>query len=192
MRLTRVFLPLLPVLALGCASLPSAPPPTSWAFASATPSAGKELRMRAQAKYIQVSIDGDDIYGPNFQLKHGATYIRGTGAGKTVIDVQLDGTHAVGNVRNSPFTVDLKPDGTGVTQVTGLFAGVISDYKISPAIFNGKVGTCSYEFNWTGARYEGKVSCAGAVQQGSLELPAAMAAWSDLEVATVIGIVLGT
>jgi hypothetical protein len=192
MRLTRLVLPLVPALSLACASLPSSPPPTTWAFASATPSAGKELRMYAQGKYIQVSIEGEDIYGPNFSLKHGPNYIRGTGAAASVIDVQLQGTHAVGSVRSAPFTVDLKPDGTGITQVTGLFAGVISEFKISPALFNGYVGTCSYEFNWTGSRYEGKVSCGGSIAQGSLELPAAMASWSDLEVATLLGIVLGT
>jgi hypothetical protein len=192
MRLSRLAFPLLPVLALGCASLPSAPPPTTWPFASATPDAGKELRMRSQDKYIQISVDGDNIYGPTFSLSHGPKYIRGTGPGRSVIDVQLDGTRAVGNVHNAPFTVDLKPQGDGVTQVTGLFGGVSSDFKISPAIFSGKLGTCSYEFNWTGSRYEGKVSCGGAAQQGSLELPVAMASWTDLEVATVIGIVLGT
>jgi hypothetical protein len=183
--------PLVPALVLGCAGLPSAPPPPAWAFASATPSAGAELRMRSENQYIQVTIDGENIYGPNFNLKHAGSYIRGTGPANTVVDVQLLGTHAVGNVKNAPLTVDLKPQGDGVTQVTGLFGGSSSDFKISPGIFNGKLGSCSYEYNWTGSRYEGKVSC-GTIQQGSLELPVAMASWTDLEVATLLAILLGT
>jgi hypothetical protein len=190
MRLHRL-VPLVPAVLLGCAELPTAPPPPNWAFASATPSSGSELRMRSESSYIQVTIDGENIYGPNFNLKHAGTYIRGTGTGNTVIDVQLQGTHAVGNVKNAPFTIDMSPQGDGVTQVTGLFGGSISNFKISPNLFNGRVGVCNYEVNWTGSRYEGKVSCP-TIQQGSLELPVAMASWTDLEVATLLGIVLGT
>ncbi len=148
--------------------------------------------MRSQIRYIQISIDGDAIFGATWQLKHGGTYIRGQGAGNTQVNVTLHGTNATGNVRNTPFSVDLKSLPDGVTEVTGLFGGVISYYKISPKIFQGKLGTCSYDLTFNGTRYEGSSSCAGAVTLTSLELPAAMAGWTDLESATVLAIVLGT
>jgi len=186
-------LPLFLVLALGCAGTPAPPPPPPvWTFASATPSAGKEMRMRSQFRYIQISIEGDAIFGATWQLKHGGTYIRGQGAGNTQVNVTLNGTNATGNVRNTPFSVDLKSLPDGVTEVTGLFGGVISFYKVSPKIFQGKLGTCSYDLTFNGTRYEGSSSCAGAVSLTSLELPAAMAGWTDLESSTVLAIVLGT
>ncbi|HXX29994.1 MAG TPA: hypothetical protein VEJ89_04695 [Myxococcaceae bacterium] len=185
--------PLAALALLGCASGPTTlPPAPAWAFASATPSAGNELRMHAQDKYIQVSLDGNNIYGASFSLSHSGIYIRGTGSGGSPIDVKLQTDHATGIVRSQPLTVDLSPETGGVTRVTGLFAGSTSDFRISPALFQGKLGSCSYEYTWTGMRYEGKVSCSGGVQDGSLELPVAMAAWTNLEVATVLAIVLGT
>ncbi len=182
------------LFALGCAGAPPAtgPAPT-WAFASATPSAGKELRMRSQTRYIQVSIDGDAIFGATWQLKHGGTYLRGVGQGNMQVNISLNGTNATGSVRNAPFSVDLKPLGDGVTQVMGLFAGAtLSDFKISPKIFQGKLGTCSYDMTFNGTRYEGNSSCNGAISLTSVEFPAAMAGWTDLEVATVLALVLGT
>jgi hypothetical protein len=191
MRLHPVSLPLL--LALGCAGTP--PPavaPPVWAFASATPSSGKELRMRSGTRYIQVSIDGDSIFGPVWNLTHGGTFIRGFGANHQAVQITLKGTHAEGNLLNAPLTVDMKPPENGVTQVSGLFGGgIISYFSISPTLFQGKFGTCSYDLKFNGTRYEGMSSCAGAITITSLELPVAMASWTDLESSVVLAIVLG-
>jgi len=182
------------LLALGCAGAPPATGPApAWAFASATPSAGKELRMRSQSRYIQVSIDGDSIFGATWQLQHGGTYIRGVGFDNAQVNVSLNGTNATGTVRNAPFSVDMKPLPDGVTQVTGLFGGsVLSDFRISPKVFQGKLGTCSFDLTFNGTRYDGNSSCNGQITMTSLELPVAMAGWTDLEVATMLAIVLGT
>ena len=208
MRLHPVSLPLL--LALGCAGAPPpAVPPPVWAFASASPAAGKALQMRSGTRYIQVSIDGDSIFGPVWNLSHGDTYIRGFGANHQGVQITLKGTHAEGNLLNAPLTVDLKPGENGVTNVTGLFGGgTISNFNISPTIFQGSLGTCSYDLKFNGTRYEGMSSCsgaitpqapvnspaalsAGAITPTSLDLPAAMASWTDLEVAVVLAIVIG-
>lgn len=193
MRLHRFAVPLLLALALGCAGAPPPPVPApAWAFASATPTSGKEVRMRSETRYIQVSIEGDAIFGPNWNLKHGANYIRGFGAGNNSVQITLKGTHADGNIHNNPLTVDLNPLGNGVTQVTGLFGGSISDFKISPTLFQGKLGPCSYDLTFKGTRYEGMSSCNGRISLTSLELPVAMASWTDLEGATALAIVLGS
>jgi hypothetical protein len=194
MRLHRFAVPSLLVLALGCAG--ATPPPVAppvWAFASATPAAGREVRMRSESRYIQVSIDGDTIFGPTWNLQHGGTYIRGTGGDHQAVQITLSGTHAEGNARNAPLTVDLQPLGDGVTQVTGLFGGILSEFKISPTLFQGKLGPCSYDLTFQNGRYEGMGSCQGrSITRTSLELPVAMARWTDLEVAVVLAIVLGT
>jgi hypothetical protein len=192
MRLHRVAVVLPFVLALACATPPSTVPPPVWSFASASVDSGKELRMRSGTRYIQVSIDGSDIFGPNWQLKHGGTFIRGFGAGQQAVQITLKGTHAEGQSLNSPLTVDLKPPENGVTNVTGLFAGVISQFNISPSIFQGQLGPCSYDLKFNGKRYEGMSTCKGSITPTSLELPVAMAGWTDLEVAVVLAIVLGT
>jgi hypothetical protein len=187
----RIALPL--ALALGCAGTP--PPPAAppvWNFASASVSSGKELRMRSGERYIQVSIDGDSIYGPNWSLTHGGTFIRGFGAGRQDVQITLKGTHAEGQSLNNPLTVDMKPEENGATYITGLFAGSISQFSISPTIFAGKLGPCSYDLKFDGKRYEGMSSCNGLITPTSLDLPVALASRTDLEVAVVLAIVLGT
>jgi hypothetical protein len=181
-------------LLLGCASAPPATvAPPVWAFASASPGSGKELRLRSETRYIQVSIEGDTIFGPTWNLKHGGTYIRGTGGAHQAVQITLRGTHAEGNANNAPLTVDLKPQDNGATQVTGLFGGIISDFTISPTSFQGKLGPCSYDLAFKDGRYEGMGNCGGRTVNGvSLQLPVAMASWTDLEVAVVLAIVLGT
>jgi hypothetical protein len=189
-RLRNVF-PL--ALALGCAGSP--PPPAAapvWTFASASVSSGKELRMRSGERYIQVSIDGDSIYGPNWSLTHGGSFIRGFGAGRQDVQITLKGTHAEGQSLNNPLTVDLKPQENGVTSVTGLFAGSISQFSISPTTFAGQLGPCSYDLKFDGTRYGGMSSCNGLITPTSLDLPVAMASRTDLEVAVLLAIVLGT
>jgi hypothetical protein len=193
MRFHRAAVALPLALALGCAGTPPPPPaPPVWAFASASVSSGKELRMRSGERYVQVSIDGDSIYGPNWSLTHGGSFIRGFGAAHQVVQISLKGTHAEGQSLNNPLTVDLKPPENGVTYITGLFAGSISQFSISPAIFSGKLGPCSYDLKFNGKRYEGMSSCNGSITPTSLDLPVAMASWTDLEVAVVLAIVLGT
>jgi hypothetical protein len=191
MRLHLASLSLL--LLVGCAEgPPPAGPPPVWAFASATPSAGKELRMRSGTRYVQVSIDGDTIFGPVWNLTHGGTFIGGFGAQHQGVQITLKGTHAEGNLLNAPLTVDLKPPENGATNVTGLFGGgTISDFNIGPNVFQGKLGTTSYDLKWNGTRYEGMSSSAGDITPTTLELPVAMASWTDLEVAVVLAIVLG-
>ena len=209
MRLHLASLSLL--VLLGCAGTPPpAGPPPVWAFASATPSAGKEIRMRSGERYIQVSIDGDSIFGPVWNLSHGGTFIRGFGAQHQGVQITLKGTHAEGILLDAPLTADLKPGENGATNVTGLFGGgTISNFNISPSIFQGNLGTCSYDLKFNGTRYEGMSSCSGAITpqtptssqlaqsagnitNTSLELPAAMATWTDLEVAVVLAIVIGS
>jgi hypothetical protein len=192
MRLHRFAVLSLLFLVLGCAGATPPGPAPVWAFASASPAAGKELRMRSGERYVQVSIDGDSIFGANWSLKHGGTYIRGFGAGRLAVQITLKGTRADGTVLNNPLTVDLKPPENGVTEVSGLFAGSLSNFKISPEIFQGKLGPCSYDLKYTGTRYEGMSSCAGAITRTSLDLPVTMASWTDLEVAVVLAIVFGT
>jgi hypothetical protein len=195
MRLHRFAVPSLVLLGLGlgCAGAPPPQGPApAWAFASASPSSGKEIQMRSGDRYVQVSIDGTSIFGANWSLTHGGTFIRGFGAGQTAVQITLKGTHAEGNALNAPLTVDLKPPENGVTEVSGLFSGIISSFKISPEIFQGKLGPCSYDLKFDGTQYAGMSSCAGSITRTSLKLPVAMATWTDLEVAVVLAIILGT
>ena len=108
------------------------------------------------------------------------------------VQITLKGTHAEGQSLNNPLTVDLKPQENGVTYVTGLFAGSLSEFSISPTIFAGKLGPCSYDLKFDGKRYGGMSSCNGLITPTSLDLPVAMASRTDLEVAVLLAIVLGT
>ena len=149
--------------------------------------------MRSQSRYVQVSVEGNSIFGATWNLSHGPDFIRGYGPGKSVVDGTLNGTRTDGNYRNAPFSVDVQRGEDGATQVNGLFAGAkLSAFTISPKAFQGHLGSCSYDLTFNGTRYEGSSSCGGSIELTSLELPVAMAGWSDLESATALAIVLGT
>lgn len=176
---------------LACATTtapePSGPPP-DWKLASASMSTGNTLQATGPTGgQFTMLVDGHDLNGPTAHLFAGGGAIRGTGPSGKTVQVTVKGNRADGVVGNILFScvVDLNPDGSA--HVTGAMGAGNSDFIISPKQITGRIGGIVYNLTWTGSRYEGQMMPGGTA---FLALPAVMATWSPVEVATLLSVLL--
>ena len=103
--------------------------------------------------------------------------------------VGFHGDQGAGVYRGAPFEVFVAHTSTGL-EVTGIFAGTVSDFELSTARIRGQVGICAYDLRWNGKAYLGYRGCGEKVEPISVSLPATMARWSDVEVAGALGLLM--
>jgi len=183
---------LVPCLLLSaCATTTSEPavvgPPPVWKLASASMSTGNVIQGTASGGQISLKIEGHSATGPRASIQVSSGSIRGTGASGRTVQVTINGNGATGLVGGSPFScnVDIQPDGSA--HITGTMGTGSADYILSPSAINGRVGVVTYKLTWNGEKYEGTMVPGN---YGYLQLPALLATWSDVEVATFLSLVL--
>lgn len=189
MRVSSVPASLLSLTILACASpapVPSGPPP-DWKLASASMAVGNNLQGTANGGQISLTVQGHSVTGPRANLDVGRGFIRGTGSSGRTVQVTIKENKSEGLVGSVPFSciVDINPDGSA--HVVGAMGLGNTDYILSPKAIQGRIGVVVYQLNWNGERYEGQMVPGG---YGFLQLPAVMATWSDVEVATFVSLVL--
>jgi hypothetical protein len=190
--------PALSLLALLACATPAAPPaaaaapepsaqPAGWKLFSVSSSTGNTFQGTAAGGQLSVTVQGRSISGPVTSLDVTAGHVRGTGSSGRSIDVGIKGNQAEGLVGMTLFScyVNINPDGSA--HITGAMGGGNTDYILSPSAINGRIGTVVYQLSWSGTQYEGPMAPGGL---GFLKLPATMAAWSDVEAATVVSLLL--
>jgi hypothetical protein len=189
MRLSQGALAGFSLLAAACAT-PSAPPsgpPPEWRLASASMSTGNNFQaVGGTGGQLTAVVVGNNISGPNLNLATGPGYVRGQGNTGNV-NVTINGNRADGSVRGLPFSciVETNPDGSA--HVTGAMGRGNTDFIISPKEIVGRIGMVTYSLTWNGTRYQGSTMPGG---NAWMQLPAEMATWSDVQVATVLSILL--
>ena len=188
MRPSHLAVSLSCVLAFACATA-SPPvvtgPPPDWKMANATMSTGNTFEyVGPSGGQVTVQISGHDLYGPQFNLSAGGGYVRGTGSGSAVIDVTIKGNRAEGSLKNAPFSCIVETNADGSVHVTGAMGAGNADYVISQKEISGRTGAGVISMVWNPAnnRYEGQPTGA------HITLPAVMATWSNVEVATVLSV----
>ena len=190
MRVSHLVAPLSCFALLACATpppaMPAGPPP-DWKLASASMSTGNDLQGVANGGQISNSISGRSLSGPVASLSVTGGHVRGTGNSGRTVDVGITGNKAEGQVGTTPFSaiVDINPDGSA--HIVGAMGIGNSDWTLSPKVINGRIGAVTYNLQWNGNKYEGQMVPGG---YGFLQLPAVMATWSDVEVATVLSLIL--
>jgi hypothetical protein len=184
-------------LAMACAT-PEAPPvaaaapapaaqPANWKLFSVSPGTGNNLQATAGGGQLTVLIQGRNVSGPVTNLDVTAGHVRGTGTSGRSVDIGIKGNKAEGLVGMTLFScvVDIRPDGSA--HITGVMGPGLSDYVLSPLSINGHVGASVYQLSWTGTQYQGPTEPGGL---GFIKLPLAMTAWTDVEAATVLSLLL--
>jgi hypothetical protein len=189
MSLSRLGCALSLLLAVACAtaSAPPSGPPPDWRLASASMSTGNTFQgVGGTGGQISAVVAGNDISSANINLAVGASYVRGQGNSGSV-NVTITGNRADGSVRGLPFSciVETNPDGS--VHVTGAMGRGNTDFILSPKEFVGRVGMITYSLTWNGTRYQGSTMPGGSAW---MQLPAVMATWGDVQVATVLSILL--
>jgi hypothetical protein len=150
-------------------------------------SQGNNFQASAPPNQVSVQIVAGNIAGANFNLAVGKDFVRGQGRGTTAISVTISGNRADGSVGGKKFSVVLEPQADGSAHVTGLMGAGMSDFVLSPKGLTGRIGMITYSLAWTGSRYEGIITPGGSAY---IEFPAVMASWSDIQVVTVLGVLL--
>jgi hypothetical protein len=137
-----------------------------------------------------VKVSEDQILGlePDLGLARSEGEISGRALRVPVV-VGFHGDQGAGVYRGAPFEVFVARTPTGL-DVTGIFAGTVSDFELSTARITGQVGICAYDLRWNGKVYLGYRGCGERVEPISVSLPATMARWSDVEVAGALGLLL--
>ena len=190
MRVSRIAAPAFLLALVGCATpsepIPTGPPP-DWKLASASMATGNNLQGTANGGQISLTIVGHSATGPRANLDVGRGVVRGTGNSGRTVQVTMKDSKAEGLVGSVPFSclVDINPDGSA--HMTGAMGVGNTDFILSPKGINGRIGVVVYNLTWTGEKYEGQMMPGG---YGYLQLPAVMATWSDVEVATFVSLML--
>jgi hypothetical protein len=136
---------------------------------------------------ISVQISGHNIYGPSVSLSVTPTYIRGQIGTASTIDVTIRGDRGDGNVKGLPFSCIVTTNPDGSARVTGAMGRGNTDFTLSPAALQGRIGVITYSLAWNGTRYEGGTTPGG---RAWLQLPPVMATWSNVEVACTLAVLL--
>jgi hypothetical protein len=192
MRAASLAAPLFSLTLFACATssapVPSGPPP-DWKLASVSMAVGNNFQGTASGGQLSLTIVNRSINGPVTSLDVSGGHIRGTGSSGRSIDVSFKGNKGEGLVGSILFSciVDVQPDGSA--HITGAMGAGNTDYILSPAAINGRIGVVAYQLNWNAQsqKYEGQMMPGG---YGFLQLPAEMAAWTPTEAACTLSLLL--
>jgi hypothetical protein len=178
-----------PVLVIACTHTPARPQPAP-GWGTATASTADTFEIGGTPHDWAVMVSEEQILGvePDLGLVRSEGEIRGRALGVPMV-VGFHGDQGAGVYRGAPFEVFVAHTPTGLG-ITGIFAGAVSDFEISPARIQGQVGICAYDLRWNGKVYLGYRGCGEKVEPMSVSLPATMAGWSDVEVAGALGLLM--
>jgi hypothetical protein len=187
------FAALLFCLTLVACATPSAPvpsgPPPDWKLASVSMATGNNFQGTASGGQLSLTISQRSINGPVTSLSVTGGHVRGTGSSGRSIDVSFKGNKGEGLLGSVLFSciVDVQPDGSA--HITGAMGAGNTDYVLSPAAINGRIGIVTYNLNWNAQaqKYEGQMMPGG---YGFLQIPAEMATWTDTEAACTLSLLL--
>ena len=160
------------LLFVACAHTPGASDPRpSRGIASASTPDTFEIGGNG---HITVKVSEDQILGlePDLGLARSDGEIRGR-ALRVPVEVGFHGDQGAGVYRGAPFEIFVAHTPTGL-EVTGIFAGTVSDFELSTARISGQVGICAYDLRWNGKAYLGYRGCGEKVEPISVSLPATM------------------
>jgi hypothetical protein len=106
------------------------------------------------------------------------------------VDLAVNGTQIRGRVAGDAFDLTLTADGDE-TRATGLTRGMPSTFWLSPRRIRGTIGECRFDLIWGAGNYTGGRTCGARSETVTWRIPAALATWSESEVAALL-VILST
>jgi hypothetical protein len=141
---------------------------------------------------------GDDIHvfdvtretlvGDNVELQRFPGHLRGR-VGSEPVDFALEPPRITGKIGAHRVSLDVLPSKEGL-QVAGHFGARDIAVHFRIAGIDGDVGPCRYQLKLTRAEYQGEVGCGGEPEQVRLQVPVALVARSETELAAMLVAVL--
>lgn len=125
---------------------------------------------------VRVRWDGDDVRGQAF----------GETVSLTASEGRVSGIYAGGPVQLRVSQTD------DVLRARGLFAGRLSDLRVSSSGIEGNIGACSYDLDEFDGVYQGWRSCRGLNEPVWLRVPRPVTEMSAAKLAAALGVMLGS
>ena len=177
------------VLLAGCAHAPVESAEPAWKLLGATPDIS-EIQFQTTEGLNRATVTEAGARGPFVDLKRSSGRIQGTVRVDWPVDLQRKGNQIVGRFAYDSYDLTLLPDGSE-TRATGLIRGQPTTFWMSPQKIRGTVGECRFDFVWGAGSYTGARTCGPLGQENvTLLVPAALASWSDPEVAALLTLVV--
>ena len=175
------------MLATACASIPpAASAAPEWKLLNAT-AGTPELQIRSTTQIRRATVTDAGARGPDFDVKRVPGKLQGVTYVDRPVDMQQRGNGIAGRVAGDSWDLTLEPDGSEM-RATGLIGGQPSTFWMSPQKIRGSIGPCQFELVWSADNYAGARSCGPMSDVVQLQLPAALASWSNPEVAALLAI----
>jgi hypothetical protein len=169
----------------GCATAPVPSAAPSWKLLSATPDI-TEIQFQTTDNLNRATVTDAGARGPFVDLKRASGTLQGSVRVDWPVDLQLKGKEIVGRFAGDAFDLTLMPDGEE-TRATGFIRGDPTTFWLSPKRIRGSVAQCRFDLVWGSGRYTGSRTCGPLSEESiSLLVPAALASWSDPEVAALL------
>ncbi len=176
------------LVAIGCAHAPVESAAPGWTLLNATPGS-EELQVRSDVHMRRATVTGAAVRGPDLDLQRADGKLQGTTYIRRPVELQQRGNEIIGQVGSDDWDLRLSQDGAEM-RVTGLIGGRPSTFWMSPKRIRGAVGMCLFDLVWSTGLYAGARTCGVASDNIALQFPAALAAWSDPQVAALFGILV--
>jgi hypothetical protein len=119
---------------------------------------------------VQASLSDRGLYGPSVSLLREHAGYRGQVLDQSV-NLSWDDHQVKGLANTASVNLRWKEEGQ-VLHINGLYAGMLTNLRVSDEALEGSLGPCSYQLRWDGGSYFGDRSCGGELQRfTSVELP---------------------
>lgn len=133
-------------------------------------------------------VSRDALVGDDVELRRYPGHLRGR-VGSEPVDLALAPPRITGQLGDHAVSLDMIPVTDGI-QVAGRFGAREVVLHVRMQGIDGATGPCAYHLKPMQSRYQGDISCGGEPEQVQLEVPVALVARSDVEVAAMLVAVL--
>ena len=132
----------------------------------------EEFVLQQPGRSFTAKVDGRGLTGPAVQLERTADGLRGS-IGQQPADLQFTADRVTGLVGRLPVNLKLARTEDGM-RLSGLWAGRLSNLRVSPYAIDGSLGRCGYTLHAEGNRYQGERSCGGLPAPVVVQIPASL------------------
>ena len=165
---------------------PSAPASINRRVLAAQP--GDTMTFAVGADVTVARVDRDGLWSGRVVLRRSGSGLEGH-VGTEGIRLVFGPGRVTGQIGGSPIALDVVR-ASGVLQVMGRLGEREIALEFGPRVVGGEVGPCFYDLRLRANEYEGDVNCGGPTESVRLQVPVALVARDDVELAGMLATVL--
>jgi hypothetical protein len=171
-----------------------------WAFASGAPtgaapassiqnrvlaaSPGDVMTLTVGDEAHAFTVSREGLRGEGIELRAFPGHLRGH-VGRESVDMSLASPRITGLIGDREISLDMLPARQGL-RVAGRFGAREVALTARPEQIDGAIGPCLYRMRLSNGTYAGDVACGGEPVHVVLDVPAALVARPDVELAAIL------